>query len=45
VVRGYNYRLETTSGKEVLLSYDHIVKQLDYEFKLGNGKYKPGFIG
>lgn len=31
--------------KAVLLSKEHISKQLEYEFKLGNGKYKPGFIG
>jgi len=28
-----------------LLSYDHVLKQIEYEFKFGNGKFRPGFIG
>lgn len=45
VIKGYNYRLEGADTKSVLFSYDHVLKQIEYEFKLGNGKYKPGFIG
>jgi hypothetical protein len=48
VVKGYQYKVAGNlpeSQKVVLLSKEHIFKQLEYEFKLGNGRFKPGFIG
>jgi hypothetical protein len=28
-----------------LFSQSYVLKQLEYEFKLGNNFYKPGYIG
>jgi hypothetical protein len=47
-VKGFNYQLEGSleeNKKMGLLSQEHVLKQVDYEFKFGNGKFKPGFIG
>jgi hypothetical protein len=45
LVKGYSYRLSSKEVKEVFLTFEHILKQVEYEFKFGNGKFKPGFIG
>lgn len=47
-MKGYNYQLEGNSEenkKMGLLNKEHVLKQIDYEFKFGNGKFKPCFIG